>query len=292
MLKQRNQYRMLQASFVFALIGIAFFGSFAGMRASEYVRTQPAKLGGQQIDYLSALWLWVTHDATGFFTVILCIITGALAAFTALLYRSTTTIAVDAKKSIIAAEAAAEGSQRAAATAKLSMEAGGRAYIHFAGCRWISHTDSGDGSIFWSIRPHWTNSGSTPTRRATVYVHYELLDTELSADYSFTPDPTVISTPALIAPASGITSGLRNIEGEDLIAVREGRKHFYIWGVARYHDVFPDTVAHVTKFCVYAANVSGDPLAVFDAKINPVEIIFANYQRHNCADEDCGEQPE
>lgn len=289
MLKQRHQYRMLQASFVFALIGIAFFGSSAGMRASEYVRTQPVKHGNQQIDYLSALWLWVTHDATGFFTVILCFITGALAAFTALLYRSTTTIAVDAKKSIIAAESAAEGSQRAAATAKLSMEASGRAYIHFAGCRWISHTDTTDGSIFWSIRPQWTNSGGTPTRRANIYVHYELLDTELSADYPFTPDPKIISTPTLIAPTSGITSGLRNIEGEDLVAIREGRKHFYIWGVVRYRDVFPETSAHVTKFCVYAASITGDPLAGYDAKANPVEIIFAHYRRHNCADEDCGE---
>lgn len=87
------------AGLVLALFGIALFGSYAGMRVSEYVHAQPAKHGSQKIDYLSAFWLWITHDATGFFTILLCFITGGLAVATYLLYVTTRDIARETEKS-------------------------------------------------------------------------------------------------------------------------------------------------------------------------------------------------
>lgn len=101
------QSRILRtAGLVLALFGIAFFGSYAGMRVSEYVHAQPAKHGSQKMDYLNAFWLWITHDATGFFTIILCFITGTLAVATYLLYVTTRDIARETEKSSAQALAA------------------------------------------------------------------------------------------------------------------------------------------------------------------------------------------
>ena len=73
------------------------------------------------------------------------------------------------------------------------------------------------------------------------------------------------------------------------MAVKEGRKFLYIWGTARYRDVFPDTPNRVTKFCVFADAVMGDPMSEWNSDTNQVEIRFINYRQHNCADEDCEE---
>ena len=213
----------------------------------------------------------------------------------------------------IAAEAARDGAltaKESADIAKLSMVSGDRAYVHFAGCRWISHlkdknavaekmdqplrcrwvSDRVDrkAQIFWRVRPIWINSGNTPTRKLHVYVHYELLDAPLDADYQFIPTRDE-PWPAMIAPKGQIEGASRDFFGDDLVAVKEGRKHLYVWGIARYQDVFPDTVVRVTKFCVVATNLTGDPTKPWDEKF-PFHIAFVIFNRHNCADEDCDEE--
>lgn len=165
-----------------------------------------------------------------------------------------------------------------------------RAYVHYGACRWISHADRADGHIFWRIRPRWVNGGATPTSRLHVYAHYELLDEELPTSYSFVEDPLQQPVPTTIAPHGIAESVPRDIDGTDLVAVSERRKHLYIWGIARYHDVLPGTRGHITKFCVYATNISGDPMRQWHATDNPVEIMFATYHRHNCADDDCNKE--
>ncbi|MFZ0495959.1 MAG: hypothetical protein WBE80_14065 [Methylocella sp.] len=164
-----------------------------------------------------------------------------------------------------------------------------RAYVHFGGCRWISHTDRTDGHVFWRIRPRWVNNGSTPTRKLQIYAHYELLDNELPLSYSFAQDEQRILVPATIAPQGVVESGPHDISGDDLVAVSQGRKHLYVWGAARYRDVLPSTPEHITKFCVFATNLSGDPMRQWHAIDNPFEIMFATYPRHNCADDDCNQ---
>lgn len=191
----------------------------------------------------------------------------------------------------IAADAAKEGAQAArdsADTSKLSMVASQRAYVHYNGMRWISYTDWNDGSIFWRLRPQWINSGNTPTRALHVYVKYELRDTPLPDNFEFSPDEP-INAPAMIAPHSVIESGHYNIEAEDLVAIREGAKFLYVWGLARYRDVFSSTPERITKFCIYAKNITADPMLIWNKETNPVEILFPHFLRHNCADEDCND---
>lgn len=215
------------------------------------------------------------------------IFTVVLASSTILLWWSTRGIYKAGERQISVARDAVEAARQSVDISRLSMVASDRAYIHYGGCNWISHPDAADGSIFWSIRSLWINNGNTPSRQARAHIRFELLDAPLDPNFAFVLDQADAGFPTLFPPKAVIGTGYYRIEGEDLVAVREGRKHFYIWGVVNYHDVFPDTPRHVTKFCVCATNITGNPLRGFNSQSNAVEIIFAHYHQHNCADEDC-----
>ena len=193
----------------------------------------------------------------------------------------------------IAAEAAKEGAKAARDSAdisKLSMVASNRAYVHFDGMRWNSHFSPSDNRFWWNIRPRWINSGNTPTRQLRVYVAYEFRDDQSDDDFAFTVPSDVTLVPGMVYPKGSVESANYTSWGSDLVEVQEGRKHLFVWGVAKYHDVFPGTAEHVTKFCVHARRITGDPLQAFDKDNNIVDIVFASYRRHNCADEDCYNQ--
>ncbi len=195
----------------------------------------------------------------------------------------------DTKKAADAANVGAASTRDSADTAKLSMVASQRAYVHFGGCRWISHPDTNDGHIFWRIHLRWNNGGSTPTRGLTVYVHWELRENRLPQHYPFDPGKTVKLGQATIAPGGFIQVGGWDINGTDLLTISAGGKYLYIWGRAEYRDVFPETPLHITKFCVFATNLTGDPLKPWHAETNPFDITFAVYHHHNCEDEDCNQ---
>jgi hypothetical protein len=257
---------------------------------------EPATRGniqeGGQSEY-GGLWNWVTHDAAGFFTAWLVIVGGiqvALFIWQLWLIRESlndTKVAADAAKE--SAEAAKEGAKvgrESADTAKLAMVASNRAYVHFNGCRWISHRQDEDSAVFWRIRPRWVNSGNTPPRNLHFYVHYELLDAPLAPGYSFTQDD-LPKRRALLPPKGEIESESRDFSGTDLAAVKTGTKFLYVWGTAKYRDIFPSTPEHITKFCVFARSITGDPTMPWNATTNIMDIAFATYERHNCADDDC-----
>ena len=192
-------------------------------------------------------------------------------------------------KAAIAATGAAVASAKTAddtfKISKLAMEAGDRAYVHHNGVRQTSHAEAGTGRIFLRLRPSWVNTGNTPTRQMRNFVAYELLDAPLPDDYRF-PTPDLSSLPITgIPPKGSVEAGFRDYLGEEMVAVREGTKHLYIWGVTVYRDVFPDTPLRVTKFCLRATSGGmGDQLISEDST---GEINFVFHSRHNCADEDC-----
>jgi len=121
----------------------------------------------------------------------------------------------------------------------------------------------------------------------SVHVDYELRDIELPDDFVFSYERSTV--PATIAPHGMIDSQFRDISADDLVLIKERRKFLYAWGTATYRDVFPDTPERITKFCVLATSVTGDPNAGWHAETNPLEILFQTYRRHNCADEECDE---
>ena len=233
-------------------------------------------------------WGWLTHEAVGFFTLWLVIIAGGqliLFFWQLILIRESLN---DTKLAAEAAKASADAARDSVNEAKFSNAARDRAYVHFNGCRYISHRSDELSPVFWRLRPRWINSGNTPPRNLRIYTHYELLEHPLPNDYEFTPEEHQ-PTSALLAPKAELEGGFRDIDGADLVAVKEGRKFLYVWGDARYRDVFPYTPERVTKFCAFARVVTGDPTAPWHSERNKMEIAFGVYERHNCADEECGE---
>lgn len=242
-------------------------------------------------------WIAGGTIALAFFTFVLVCVTAYLAHYTKELWGATNRLSTDAKQtatqqasdmqeSLRIARESAKATVDSASTSKTSMIASGRAYVHFNGCRWISHHHIDDGHIFWRVSVNWINSGNTPTRGLQLYTRHELRDDQLPIEFEFVPNQTELS-PVTIYPKGFASSGEWDITGTDLDAISKYRKYLYIWGIAVYRDVFPDTKEHITRFCVFATNLSGDPLRPWHAETNPFNITFANYLWHNCADEDC-----
>ncbi len=98
-MRKRHQYRMLQAAFVFALIGIAFFGSYQGIRYSEKGEArQSTQHGSPEATPEKFSWDWATHDPVSAGTFVLCFVTSLLAVVTGGLYIATARLARDADR--------------------------------------------------------------------------------------------------------------------------------------------------------------------------------------------------
>jgi hypothetical protein len=189
---------------------------------------------------------------------------------------------------LISANAARDGALAATqsvAIAKLSMVAGNRAYVHYNGCRWISHRHSFGGRLFWRVRPMWTNTGETPTRKLIVVVGHEISDLPIGDNFEFIAERH--NLPAMIAAHGVIESEPFDVPAAVMEEVQAGKKHLYVWGVAWYRDVFPESPERITKFCVEATNLTGDPKLEWHKDKNPFDIQFITYKRHNCTDDEC-----
>jgi hypothetical protein len=193
---------------------------------------------------------------------------------------------VDAKNAADAAVISADAARASADVAKLSMVASERPYVHFAGMRWISHNNTERQQVFWRLRPHWRNSGNTPTRSLRVYIQYELVDAPLPDAYAYTVNIDGPAPPASIEPGGVIGSAVHDVYGDEFVAIAGGHRHIYVWGVATYRSVFPDSPVYVTKFCVKAENVTGEPTAAWDPNV-PFGIDWITHGPHNCSDDDC-----
>lgn len=185
---------------------------------------------------------------------------------------------------LLAASAAVYAGFRTVRTMQGTAVAQLRAYVHHNGMRWVSHTNP-DGTIVWRLRPRWNNSGSTPTRHLSVKVGYWLEDALPGDDFVFGFKQAEKSLPAMLSPGGLIEGAHWIVNGKDLRGVKEKKKELLVWGVATYRDVFEGE--HITRFCVHAIAVTGDPEKVWHADNNPVDILFATYHQHNCADDEC-----
>lgn len=95
-MRPRHQAKLLAVAFLFALVGVAFFGAYSGIKYAGY---QEPDRRCDEINYFCAFWLWISHDAAGLFTALLCGITVFLAYYTYGLLRATIDLATDANES-------------------------------------------------------------------------------------------------------------------------------------------------------------------------------------------------
>jgi hypothetical protein len=147
----------------------------------------------------------------------------------------------------------------------------------------------------WRFRPIWQNSGDTPTRNMVMHVTCELRNTVLPSGFDFNY-PTTQTGTGLLAPKSTSMGGIAPnypvaaITPQDILDVQHRRKFLYLWGWVRYHDVFPDTPQHITRFC-WLIVPTGNPLVYTPGQTPnlPHSLSFGNihHSEGNCADEEC-----
>ncbi len=153
MLRQRHQYRLLQAAFVFALVGIAFFGGYAGMHPYERAAEHAAKHSSSDIYQPETVWGWLTSTPEAAAAVILCFITAALAIVTYALYWTTSRLATDAEKT------GTKQLELAGDTAERQL----RAYVATGRLK-IEAIRQSDGKTGYLCHVRWRNKAFTPAR--------------------------------------------------------------------------------------------------------------------------------
>jgi hypothetical protein len=167
-----------------------------------------------------------------------------------------------------------------------------RAFVFAKGLGSFWELDEQTGFYNWRFRPSWENSGETPTSRMTMCTECELRNTPLPSDFEFRHDPTHTGN-GLIGPKTSIYGGIAPqspaaaISPFDILDIEQGKKFLYLWGWIRYHDVFPGTPHHITRFA-WAIVAVGDPFA-YNPRAADKTVAFSNIYlpRGNCADDDC-----
>lgn len=129
-----------------------------------------------------------------------------------------------------------------------------------------------------SFRIVWENSGSTSTKDLTVNINSNTFDAPPEGDM-FPDNPSRLDTPLVIGPKAIIYSDPAVIQGEELKAVRDGKKLLFVWGRARYKDLFVDTKVHRTRFAYKIAWNN-----------NARAFAISMHNKFNCADEECDRQ--
>ncbi|HEX7633830.1 MAG TPA: hypothetical protein VF427_00955 [Noviherbaspirillum sp.] len=176
----------------------------------------------------------------------------------------------------------AQAADKTARAAEDALVAGQRAFMFIKEFKTFLHFDAVSGQYRWSIHPVWENSGNTPTRGLSINTTYRLLDEPLPKDYAF-PNSREDLIPTIAGPKAMVEAVPGAISAEDLAAVQQGSKHFYIWGWAEYHDIFEGTKKHTTRFCNQLMQVVGDPMAAINEH-NMVQMLFGFHSENNYAD--------
>jgi hypothetical protein len=160
-----------------------------------------------------------------------------------------------------------------------NMEAVQRAFVFVKKTDIFADKDGSTGQVIaWRFRPTWENSGTTPTRQLELYGGAIWQPAELDKGYAFPGQ--IDSVPLVLGPKAIIWAKDISIPVSKIQAAHNGALHVYIFGAAKYRDVFDDTPPHITRFCT-KITVDGDPTNA------TAKIWLGAHFEHNCADEDC-----
>jgi hypothetical protein len=225
-------------------------------------------------------WKWIKKNAVGILTLIALIV---YTIYTAKQWKAN-------KKAADAAKSAADAAQNTADITRDSLLYVQRAFIFvndFDVTRLVAPgTSRLDGSMRFAF--HWENGGTTPTLDMQTHISFELLRSDLPEDFTF-PDLPKGEPPfrMFVGPKATSRSAPLFVPAPDIIAVHDHMGRLYIWGWAKYRDIFPKTGEHITRFCSELTDVTGDLSGVNGT---PVNLQTANCPRGNCYDQECKEQ--
>jgi hypothetical protein len=241
----------------------------------------------QKVPYIFGDGQAATTDPITRYTLWLVILTAVLAAANIGLWIYAGRQASDINQYVVATRNTASAARESAEIARTALTRGSRAFIIPKDLTFFWHPNETTGKFWWELAPIWENAGQTPTRDMRINVNSYFESSQLPADFGFPPAPGE-SVPLFIGPKA--TAGGDSIikTGEELLAVRDGQKYFYIWGWAKYRDVFDGTPNHLTRFA-WRISIFGDPTRPQDAS-NVVRYFAKLVPRHNCVDEECERQ--
>ncbi len=137
------------------------------------------------------------------------------------------------------------------------------------------------------INAVWKNGGGTPTRNLRMSITTGQRKAPLPADFDFPPDDQKThgggSLPILVLGPHASVSAIREAEipFSAVPDINSGRELVYLWGYARYDDVFG--ASHLTRYCVQITSIETDPVG------NSSDAAGSHMpcDRGNCADEEC-----
>jgi len=205
-----------------------------------------------------------------------------LAVFAGLLVLLGRDLARRMRDAAAAAKDSATVAEKSARAAEEALIAAQRAFMFIREIKTYLHQDPQTGRFHWTIHPIWANSGNTPTRGLSINTSYRLLDAPLAKGYDF-PASQEAAVSTIAGPRSMVEAAPGTLSAEDLAAVKEGKKFFYIWGWAEYHDIFEGTKKRVTRFCNQLIEVDGDPEAPV-SEHQPLQMMFGFHSENNTAD--------
>jgi hypothetical protein len=172
-----------------------------------------------------------------------------------------------------------------------------RAFLTVKDLRIDGSSDQANATIqAWHFTPIIENSGNTPTKDlrfnmmidggptepeegwTAPYPGVDLPDGPVDPEIPFKRLP--LHGRAVLGPKSQAPAvfGNSTIGAELLKKTMTSHWHFYVYGVFHYHDIFPMTSEHVTKYC-YAIGTS--------FKNDQVVPRFGLCSHWNCADSEC-----
>ena len=138
-----------------------------------------------------------------------------------------------------------------------------------------------------SINAVWKNGGDTPTRNLRISITEERRNAPLPADFDFPSDDQKAygghPLPILVLGPRASISGIRSaqIPLSTVPDINSGKESLYVWGYARYQDVFG--ASHLTRYCTQITSIETD-LAADASGVTGAHIPC---DRGNCADEEC-----
>jgi hypothetical protein len=140
------------------------------------------------------------------------------------------------------------------------------------------------------IAVRWENAGVTPTRKMTIHLsRVPMLDIPPNFEFPDLWSGPHIATPSFVGPKGNVSSSdtvFISPATADLIA--DGKYGWFIWGWAKYHDIFKGTPLHETDYCykVIATRAPPDETGASKGTLISVQ----NCERHNCYDDECNTQ--
>jgi len=156
-----------------------------------------------------------------------------------------------------------------------------RPYLILSRCIFMRHLDNDSRLTHRSVAAEWKNEGQTPARAVASKTVNIIVDNDLPEDFAF-PWAGEAYSISVVGPATGMTAYSDDlISLEDVQAVIDGRKHWYMYGWTEYQGTEPGA-RYRSETAVLVL-----PHGASSADDLNLEFTTRTRTRHNGIDEGC-----